>query len=448
MPRRLTDPANAPIGAFPPASRRFSAWPWIIGAILSAAIGGWWIRQGVGERTPILVGILHSRSGPTAPQERLMIDAEVLALEEINRSGGLLGRTVRWVIADGGTDGTSFARQAERLIRDDRVDVLVGCWSATGRRAVATVVEANDHLLVHPNRHEGFEESPNVVSMGPLPNQQIAPAVAWCREAMAANRFFVVGTDDPWSRSAGALLGDQLAALGASLVGEEYLPTGSLDVGPAVEAITGTVPDVVFSLLGGESAAAFLRQVREAGIRPADVPVMIFSVSEDELRAMPPDDVTGNYVVAGCFPGNDRAVDQSFDRAFRARYGDDRRTSEQVMAAHDAVRLWAGAVKGAGTADVAIVRSAIRHQTLPSPEGVVAIDPENRHAWRNLSVGRVRPDGQIDVLWSTRGPTRPTPFPGTRSRAEWGRFLASLQREKTDRRPPVAAPGPVAEATP
>ena len=111
-------------------------------------------------------------------------------------------------------------------------------------------------------------------------------------------------------------------------------------------------------------------------MRPADLPVMIFSVSDDELRGMPTDDVTGNYVVAGYFPGNERTADQTFVRAFRTRYGDDRPTSEQAMAAHGAVRLWAEAVREAGTADVAIVRSTIRHQTLPSPEGVIAVDPD------------------------------------------------------------------------
>ena len=434
MSRRQTDPATAPIGASPLPPPRFGHWPLILGAIVLTAVCGWWVSQTFGEKEPIIVGILHSRSGPSASQERLLIDAEVLALEEINRTGGLLGRRVRWVIADGGNDGTSFARQAERLIRDDRADVLIGCWSAASRRAVVTVVEANDHLLVYPNRHEGCEESPNVVSMGPLPNQQIAPAVAWCRETMSAHRIFMVGTDDPWSRSAGAFLGDQLAGIDASLVGEEYLASGSLDFAPTIEAISTSNPDVVFSLLGGESAAAFLRQLREAGVRPADLPVMIFSVGEVELRGMPPDDVTGNYVVAGSFPGNDRAADQTFVRAFRTGYGDDRPTSEQVMAAHGAVRLWAEAVRGADTADVAIVRSTIRHQTLSSPEGVIAVDPENRHVWRSLSVGRIRPDGQIDTLWSTRGPTRPTPFPVTRSRPEWLRFMVSIQREKALRR--------------
>jgi len=444
MTRRLTDPTTVPIGVSPLAPPRLARWPWILAAALVTAACGWWASQTLVEKEPIVVGILHSRSGPTAPQEQSIIDAEVQALEEINRSGGLLGRRVRWVIADGGTDGTSFARQAERLIRDDRADVLVGCWSATSRRAVVTVVEANDHLLVHPNRHEGFEESPNVVSMGPLPNQQIAPAVAWCQETMGARRFFMVGTDDPWSRSAGALLADQLAGIDAALVGEEYVMSGSLDVGSIVEAITTTGPDVVFSLLGGESAAALLRQLREAGVRPADLPVMMFTVGEDEWRGMPPDDVTGNYVVAGYFPGNDRASAPTVVRQFRTNSDGDRPPPEQVMAAHAAIRLWAEAVKGAGTADVAIVRSAIRHQTLPSPEGVIAVDPENRHAWRNVSVGRIRPDGQIDTLWATRGPTRPTPFPATRSRSEWSTFGVAIQRERASRRtalPSESRPG-------
>ena len=434
MSRRNSDPSNAPVGASGPLSTSQSVWPWILGAITATALGGWWVGQWLAEREPIVVGILHSRSGPTAARERLLIDAEVMALEDINRTGGLLGRKVRWVIADGGADGTSFARQAERLIRDDRVDVLIGCWSTASRRAVATVVEANDHLLVHPNRHEGFEESPNVVSIGPLPNQQIAPAVAWCQEAMSARRFFLIGADDPWSRSAGAFLGDQLAGIGATLVGEEYLPDGSLDVAATIRAIGTSNPDVVFSLLAGDSASALLRQLREAGVRPADLPVMMFSVNEDELRSMPADDVTGHYVVAGSFHGNDRAADPTTARAFASATGSPFPMSEQAVVAHGAVRLWAESVKGAGSADVSTVRSTISHQTIPSQEGVIAVDPDSRHAWRNLAVGRIRSDGQVDKLWSTRGPTRPMPYPATRSRPEWTRFLVSVQREKAARR--------------
>lgn len=447
MSRRQSDPTNAPFGASALPSPRHSRWPWILGAVALTALCGWWIGQWLGEREPIIVGILHSRSGPAAAHERPLIDAEVMALEDINTAGGLLGRKIRWVIADGGTDGNSFARQAERLIRDDRVDVIVGCWSTASRRAVVPVVEANNHLLVHPSRHEGFEESPNVISIGPLPNQQIAPAVAWCQEAMSARRFFLIGTDDPWSRAAGAFLGDQLAGIGATLVGEEYLPAGSLDVASSIQAIGTSNPDVVFSLLGGDSTAALLRQLREAGVRPADLPVMMFTVSEDELQAMPRDDVTLNYVVAGSFQRKDLATDQAFIRTFTTSAENERPTSEQAMAAYGAVRLWAEAVRGAGSADASTVRSTISHQTIPSPEGVIAVDPDSHHAWRNLAVGRIRSDGQVDTLWSTRGPTRPTPFPATRTRPEWNKFLVTVQREKAARRAALSSE-PRSGATP
>jgi urea transport system substrate-binding protein len=174
---------------------------------------------------------------------------------------------------------------------------------------------------------------------------------------------------------------------------------------------------------------------------------MMFSISEDDVRSMPPEDVTGNYVVAGYFPGSDRPSGQSFIRSFKTKYGTDRPASEQATAAYDAVRLWAEAVKEAGTANVATVRSTIDHQTLAGEEGVIAIDPGSRHAWRNLAVGRIRSDGLVETLWSTRGPTRPTPFPTTRSHSEWMKFLALVQREKATRRAATTSE-PLKGATP
>ena len=214
-----------------------------------------------------------------------------------------------------------------------------------------------------------------------------------------------------------------------------------------IQAIGTSNPDVVFSLLGGDATAALLRQLREAGVRPADLPVMMFTVSEDELQAMPRDDVTLNYVVAGSFQGKDRATDQAFASTFTTSTGNERPTSEQAMAAYGAVRLWAEAVGGAGSADASTVRSTISHQTIPSPEGVIAVDPESHHAWRNLAVGRIRSDGQVDTLWSTRGPTRPTPFPATRTRPEWNKFLVTAQREKAARRAALSSE-PRSGATP
>ena len=142
------------------------------------------------DRRPIVVGILHSETGPMAVSERSMIDAEVLALEEINRSGGLLGRPVRWVIADGASDWPTFARQAERLIHEEGVQVIFGCWTSACRKGVLPVVEAADHLLLYPMAYEGLEQSPNIVYTGAAPNQQITPAVQWCHESSGPGDSF------------------------------------------------------------------------------------------------------------------------------------------------------------------------------------------------------------------------------------------------------------------
>jgi len=181
------------------------------------------------NRRPIVVGLLHSQTGPMAVSERSMIDAEVLALEEVNRAGGLLGRPVRWVIADGASDGATFARQAESLIRDHRVSVIFGCWTSASRKSVLPVVESHDHLLVYPMAYEGLESSPNVIYTGAAPNQQITPAVQRCHAALGARRFFLVGSDYIWPHCVNRIVADQLAGLDAELVGEEYLPFGSTD---------------------------------------------------------------------------------------------------------------------------------------------------------------------------------------------------------------------------
>jgi urea transport system substrate-binding protein len=406
---------------------------------LPPALLGWWLAGGAPARQiPIRVGILHSLSGPSAARERVLVDAETLAIDDINRDGGLLGRRVERIVADGGSDPATFAKRAERLIREDKVDVLVGCATASTRRSVAAAVEAAEHLLVFPARHEGFDESAAVVSLGPLPNQHLGPALAWCRRVLSASRFFVVGADDSWSRCAAAYASAQLSAGDAMLVGDEVVPNAGADMAAVTSRIIAAEPDVVCCLLGADGAGQLLRRLREAGFGTADLPVLLLSVNEEDLRAMPRDDVTGAYVAAPCFQGAlgdaERPGTRDIARSFRRAYGADRAVSEQAITAYEAIRLWAEAVRSAGTADVAAVRAAIRRQTLASLEGIVAIDPTTQHAWRNVAVGRVRPDGLVDRVWSEGAPNRPVPFPPTRSRVEWTRFFAAMERARASRR--------------
>jgi urea transport system substrate-binding protein len=305
---------------------------------------------------------------------------------------------VRWVIADGASDPATFARQAERLVRDEKVSVLFGCWTSASRKSVLPVVEDADHLLVYPMAYEGLEESPQVIYTGAAPNQQITPAVQWCHDTLRARRFFLVGSDYIWPRCVNAIIGDQLAGLGAERVGEVYVPYGSTAFDETVRAIVAAKPDVILSSVVGDSAGAFFRALKEAGIGPETAPVVSFSIAEDELRSIPRNDMVGHYAAWNYFQSIERPENQAL-------------------------------VREAATIDVRQVRSAMRHQSLDAPEGIIAVDPATHHTWRPVFIGRIRSDGQFDVVWSSRTSVRPVPFPISRSRSAWEQLVNDLHRQ-------------------
>ena len=411
-----------------PAPRRWPGWL-VLPALLAIGAGAWLILDRLlVDRRPIVVGILHSQTGPMALSEQAMIDAEVLALEELNRTGGLLGRPVRWVIADGASDWPTFAREAERLIRQEQAVAIFGCWTSASRKAVLPVVEANDHLLVYPMAYEGLEQSPNIVYTGAAPNQQIIPAVQWCHESLGAQRFFLVGSDYVWPHCVNEIIKDQLAGLGAELAGEAYLAFGTTACDDVARQIAAAKPDVILSSVVGDSALPFARALRTAGIEPATTPLVTFAVGETELQDGAGGDLAGQYAAWNYFQSLDRPENHRFVRAFQDRYGKNRTTSDVMVAAYNSVHLWAQAVREAETADVPQVRAALRHQSLDAPEGIIAVDPETQHTWRPVFIGRIRPDGQVDVAWSSRTSVRPVPFPISRSRSDWERFVADLAR--------------------
>jgi urea transport system substrate-binding protein len=415
----------------PGAPRRQSLWGWWLAVAAAALIAGiaWpFLARYLADQRPIVVGLLHSQTGPMAVSERSMIDAEVLALEEINRSGGLLGRPVRWVIADGGSDWPTFARQAEWLIQQQHADVIVGCWTSACRKGVLPVVEAHDHLLIYPMAYEGLEQSPNIVYTGAAPNQQITPAVQWCHDTLGARRFFLVGSDYIWPHCVNAIIKDHLTGLGAEMVGEAYVPFGSTDSTAVAQAIAAARPDVILCSVTGDSAIPFARAVRAAGLEPAKTPIVTFAIGENELRGSAAAEMAGHYAAWNYFQSLDRPQNRAFIEAFQGRYGEDRTISDVMVAAYNSVQLWAQAVRESETADVRQVRAALRHQSLDAPEGIIAVDPETQHTWRPVFIGQIREDGQVDVVWSSRTAVRPMPFPISRSRSDWEQFVADLYR--------------------
>ncbi len=377
---------------------------------------------------PIRVGVLHSLTGTMAISEKPVVDATLLAIDELNERGGLLGRRVEAVVEDGASDGPTFARLAEKLITRDEVCTVFGCWTSVSRKMVKPVVEARDHLLFYPVQYEGLELSPNIVYLGAAPNQQIIPAVRWCCAFLNKRRLFLVGSDYVFPRCANAVIRDQAAGLGAEVVGEAYVLLGSQEVTEVVKAIVAARPDVILNTLNGDSNVAFFRALRGAGITPERVPTISFSIAEEELGSLGVRDVAGDYAAWSYFMTVDRPENREFVRRFQARYGRHRVVTDPMEAAYCGVRLWAQAVQKAGTDDVRAIRAAIKGQRFDAPEGPIQVDSATQHAAKVSRIGRIVASGRFEEVYSSVRPVPPQPNPDSRTRDAWDDFLADLNR--------------------
>jgi urea transport system substrate-binding protein len=377
---------------------------------------------------PIRVGILHSLTGTMADAESPVVDATMLAIEELNAGGGVLGRPIEALVADGRSDPSTFSREAQRLIDDEQVVTVFGCWTSSSRRTLVPLFEERDNLLVYPVQYEGIEQSPAVVYTGAAPNQQILPAVEWAFATLGKRRFFLVGSDYVFPRAAHAIVRDKLAELGAEVVGESYIAFGSIYVRPAVEHIVATEPDIILNTINGSANLTFFQELREAGVVSDKTPTLSFSVSEEQLRRLDADKMAGDYTAWTYFQSIDTPENHQFLRAFRQRFGQQRVITDPMEAAYTGVKLWAKAVEEARSVTPHQIRNAMRNQRMRSPAGDVRVDAETQHLWKTPRIGRVRADGRFEVVWTAPAPEAPEPYPPSRTAAEWKAFLHDLQR--------------------
>jgi urea transport system substrate-binding protein len=429
-------PPVPPAPPAPPAPRRSA--PVLLAAaaaLVGAAALGAWSSFGSGGAhvaapggPPIRVGVLHSRTGTMAISERPVIDAVLLAIEKLNARGGLLGRPVEAVLADGQSDETVFARAAEKLIAEDKVCTVFGCWTSASRKAVLPVVERHDHLLVYPVQYEGVEQSPAVAYLGLAPNQQILPALRWLVGFEGKRRWFLVGSDYVFPHTAHAVIKDEAKARGCEIVGEEFLPLGGTDVAAVVRKIADSKPDLIVNTINGDTNVAFFRALRRAGVTSKSAPALSLSISEEELGALGPGDTAGDYVAANYFQTLTTPANVELLRRFGHQFGAERVVSSPMATAYVGVHLWTQAVRAAGTDDVRAIRDALRGQSYEAPYGPVKIDPATGHAVQTARVGRVDETGRLVEVYVSPQPIVPEPFPTSRSRAEWSSFLDGLHQ--------------------
>jgi len=369
----------------------------------------------------IKVGILHSLSGTMAISEVSLRDAELMAIEEINAAGGVLGKKIEPVIEDGASDWPTFAEKAKKLLQSDKVATVFGCWTSASRKAVLPVFEENNGLLWYPVQYEGLESSPNIFYTGAAPNQQIVPAVEWLLENKG-KKFFLLGSDYVFPRTANKIIKAQLSAMGGEVIAEEYTPLGHTDYSTIVNKIKSAKPDVVFNTLNGDSNVAFFKQLKDAGITAEDLTTCSVSVAEEEIRGIGAENMKGHLVSWNYYQTTDTPENKEFVSKYKAKYGNDRVTDDPIEAAYIAVYLWAAAVEKAGSIEVEKVKEAAKGLEFKAPEGTVKIEGENQHLWKPVRIGEVQEDGLIKEIWSTEGAVRPDPYLKT---YDWAKDLSN-----------------------
>ncbi len=360
------------------------------------------------------VGIMHSLSGAMSISEKTVVEAEQLAMEEVNKAGGVMGKQLVWQVEDGASEPATFAEKAKKLVQGDKVPVVFGCWTSSSRKAVRPVFKDSAALLFYPVQYEGLEMDANIYYTGATTNQQIVPSVEYLLSSAGGSKknFFLLGSDYVFPRTSNGIIKAQLAAAGAKTAGEEYVPLsgGSNDFSTIISKIKASGADTVYNTLNGDSNVAFFKQLRDAGLTADKITTCSVSIAEEETQATGADVMVGHLVAWNYYQTTKNPANEKFVAAFKAKVGAKRVTSDPMEAGYVGVHLWANAVNKAKSVEVKAVRAALSGATFEAPEGLVTVSPKNNHLSKTFRMGKIRPDGLIDEVYATPKPVEPDPY--------------------------------------
>jgi urea transport system substrate-binding protein len=374
----------------------------------------------------IKVGILHSLSGTMAISETSLKDMALMTIEEINKKGGVLGKQLEPVVVDPASDWPLFATKARQLLTQDKVAVTFGCWTSVSRKSVLPVYKELNGLLFYPVQYEGEELEKNVFYTGAAPNQQAIPAVEYLmsKQGGGAKRFVLLGTDYVYPRTTNKILRAFLHSKGISDadIMEEYTPFGHSDYQTIVANVKKFAGEgkktAVISTINGDSNVPFYKELGNAGLKAKDVPVVAFSVGEEELRGVDTKPLVGhlaawNYFMSIKNPTNAAWIKQwsAYAKEKKLPTADKPLTNDPMEATYIGIHMWAQAVEKAKSTDTDKVIAAMAGQTFKAPGGFVStMDPNNHHLHKPVFIGEVKADGQFNVVWKTKGPIKAQPW--------------------------------------
>ena len=356
----------------------------------------------------VTLGFLNSTSGVMSISEQTVRDALILATDEINADGGILGKQIEYIEEDGASEPSIFAEKINKLLTEDEVAAVFGGWTSASRKAMLPVVEGAKGLLFYPVQYEGLEASKNIYYTGATTNQQIIPAMDFLK-SKGVKTLFLAGSDYVFPRTANKIIKQYAKELGIEIVGEEYVPLDSDDWTTQVAKIAAAEPDFVFNTINGSSNVGFIKAYTEAGLGATKSPIISVSIAEEEAPAMGAD-LTGQYAAWNYFQSVDSPENAAFIKAFQDKYGADRPTSDPMEAAYTSLYLYKAMVEKAESFCVDAVNEAADGVTFAAPEGSVTVDGENHHIAKTALIGQINAENQFDIVYSSEGPIEPDPF--------------------------------------
>ncbi|MFZ5619593.1 MAG: urea ABC transporter substrate-binding protein [Pseudomonadota bacterium] len=359
----------------------------------------------------VKVGILHSLTGTMAISETGSVEAEKLAIDQINAMGGILGRKIEVITEDGASDWPTFAEKARKLLVKDKVATVFGCWTSASRKAALPVFEKENGLLYYPTFYEGLEQSKNVIYTGQEATQQILDGLNWVAKEKGAKTFYLIGSDYIWPRTSMKIARKHIEnVLGGKVVGEEYAPLGHTQFGSIINKIRLKKPDVIYAAVVGGSNVAWFKQLKAAGITGDKQTLLTISVTEDEVLGIGGENLVGFYSIMKYFMSLDNPNNAGFVKDFKTKWGDDSVIGDVTQAAYLGPWLWKAAVEKAGSFDVdKVVAASPGIELTTAPEGYVKVH-ENHHLWSKARVAQWQADGQAKIVYESEL-IEPNPFP-------------------------------------
>ena len=363
------------------------------------------------ESDAIKVGILHSLSGTIAIIEQSLHNAELLAIEEINAKGGVMGKKIQPVIEDPQSLVQVFAEKAKKLLLEDKVVAVLGCYTSASRQSVLPVFERNNGVLLYPTLYEAQECSKNCFYTGAVPNQQLDDFVPWIIKTLGRKKFYMVGSNYIYPKETNREVKALLKMHGGENVGEEYAPLGHTEFSTIINNIAGSGAEVIFSDLVGDSIVAFYKQYRQFGLTPADLPICTPITTEQEIAAMGPENAFGHYTSFNYFQSVDTPENKVFVERYKAKYGANSVTNAVMEAAYFETYFLAQAIEKVKSTDAdALIFEGLPGQEFTAPQGKVKIDEKNHHTWLWSRIGKANEQGQFDIVWTSDASIRPDPW--------------------------------------